>query len=151
MFPWFRKLAADCACVTLPAIDFHPVPLAGWPQGVIISGVYTYGSPRVGDPRFRDLYGSSGLDGVTYRYVHRNDVIPQVRAASVVRCPSMAQSASATTVLGDVPQRTPQTMSNLSPCASSPANSDLLPPCVTSCCNHIRPGLPETMGSVHVS
>ncbi len=47
-------------------------------QGLTIGGVYTFGSPRVGDDRFRIMYEQTGLADVTWRFVHRNDAIPQV-------------------------------------------------------------------------
>lgn len=48
--------------------------------GYSIDGIYTYGSPRVGDKRFVDAYQAAGLTSLTYRWVHRDDIITQVRA-----------------------------------------------------------------------
>ncbi len=64
-------LAVDLLVVPLP-------PSLSALQGLKVGGVYTYGSPKVGDGRFRDLYGQLGLTNVTWRYVHKNDAVPQV-------------------------------------------------------------------------
>jgi triacylglycerol lipase len=45
--------------------------------GFEVGGVYTYGSPRVGDARFKQAYAARGLDARTYRFVFNIDVVPK--------------------------------------------------------------------------
>ncbi|HAG82274.1 MAG TPA: hypothetical protein DCL61_14170 [Cyanobacteria bacterium UBA12227] len=42
-----------------------------------VSGVYTFGQPRVGDSRFADLYNSR-LKSKTFRFVNNNDIVTRV-------------------------------------------------------------------------
>jgi hypothetical protein len=42
--------------------------------GLKVRGVYTYGSPRVGDIQFKQHYEALGLNANTYRFVHGIDV-----------------------------------------------------------------------------
>jgi len=46
--------------------------------GFVVNGVYTFGSPRVGGPGFKQLYEASGLDSCTYRFVNNVDVCPLI-------------------------------------------------------------------------
>ncbi|KAG2437137.1 hypothetical protein HYH02_011393 [Chlamydomonas schloesseri] len=68
---WLTGHSLGGALATLSALDLTI-------QGLTIGGVYTFGSPRVGDDRFRIMYEKTGLADVTWRFVHRNDAIPQV-------------------------------------------------------------------------
>src|SRR5438128_470277 len=43
-----------------------------------VQGVYTYGSPRVGDDAFKQAYATRGLDERTYRFVNNVDVVPKL-------------------------------------------------------------------------
>ena len=43
-----------------------------------VQGVYTYGSPRVGDDQFRQVYATRGLDTRTYRFVYNVDVVRRI-------------------------------------------------------------------------
>ena len=45
-------------------------------QGIDIAGVYTFGSPRVGDRVWRSRYNEE-LRRVTYRFVNGNDIVPR--------------------------------------------------------------------------
>jgi triacylglycerol lipase len=47
-------------------------------QDIPIAGVYTYGSPRVGDDVFGKSFKSSGLWDKTYRVVNCNDIVTMV-------------------------------------------------------------------------
>eukprot|EP00198_Chlamydomonas_reinhardtii_P003239 XP_001692575.1 predicted protein [Chlamydomonas reinhardtii] len=69
---WLTGHSLGGALATLSALDLVVN------QGLTIGGVYTFGSPRVGDDRFRIMYEQSGLANVTWRFVHRKDAIPQV-------------------------------------------------------------------------
>lgn len=42
--------------------------------GFVVRGVYTYGSPRVGDIQFKQNYEARGLNAITYRVLHDIDV-----------------------------------------------------------------------------
>lgn len=46
--------------------------------GFDVRGVYAFGSPRVGDARFKEKYTALGLNGRTYRFVNNQDVVPKV-------------------------------------------------------------------------
>jgi triacylglycerol lipase len=46
--------------------------------GVEVTGVYTFGMPRVGGAEFFAAYHACGLAGVTYRLVHGLDIVPTV-------------------------------------------------------------------------
>lgn len=46
--------------------------------GFTVSGVYTFGSPRVGDGRFKQEYDARGLGSRTYRFVNNVDVCPRI-------------------------------------------------------------------------
>ena len=43
-----------------------------------VQGVYTYGSPRVGDAMFKQKYLERGLDARTYRFVYNVDVVRRI-------------------------------------------------------------------------
>jgi hypothetical protein len=43
-----------------------------------VQGVYTYGSPRVGDDGFKQAYTTQGLDACTFRFVNNVDVVPKL-------------------------------------------------------------------------
>lgn len=47
-------------------------------RGVVPAGVFTFGSPRVGQASFTDLYDASGLTPVTYRIVNERDPVTKV-------------------------------------------------------------------------
>ena len=56
-------------------------------RGVAVAGVYSFGSPRVGDRRFRDAYdagsnsqapGATPLAARTFRFVNQLDIVPRV-------------------------------------------------------------------------
>jgi hypothetical protein len=46
--------------------------------GFEVRGVYTYGSPRVGDVQFQQNFEASGLNAKTYRVVYDRDVVTKV-------------------------------------------------------------------------
>jgi hypothetical protein len=48
---------------------------AGRDGGLQVSGVYTFGSPCVGDAGFREQYEARGLQSRTYRFVNSLDVV----------------------------------------------------------------------------
>jgi hypothetical protein len=50
-----------------------------------VQGVYTYGSPRVGDERFKQAYVARGLDGIHYRFVYNVDVVPKIPPGEAYR------------------------------------------------------------------
>jgi pimeloyl-ACP methyl ester carboxylesterase len=43
-----------------------------------VQGVYTYGSPRLGDDGFKQAYATRGLDARTFRFVNNVDVVPKL-------------------------------------------------------------------------
>jgi len=47
-------------------------------QDINIAGVYTYGSPRLGDDEFGKSFKSSGLWDKTYRVVNCNDIVTMI-------------------------------------------------------------------------
>jgi triacylglycerol lipase len=48
-------------------------------QGTVsIKGVYTFGSPHVGNAKFSNSYGATGLTDLTFRIVNNNDVVPML-------------------------------------------------------------------------
>jgi len=44
-------------------------------EGVQVQGVYTFGSPRVGDKGFGDYMARAGLAEITYRFVNHDDIV----------------------------------------------------------------------------
>jgi triacylglycerol lipase len=56
---------AATSCIFLDKLPFE------------VSGVYTYGQPRVGDLRFAKLYNSQ-LKSKTFRFVNNNDVVTKI-------------------------------------------------------------------------
>lgn len=46
--------------------------------GFTVNGVYTFGSPRVGDSGFKQEYDARGLGSRTYRFVNNVDVCPRI-------------------------------------------------------------------------
>lgn len=63
--------------------------------GLMATGIYTFGAPRVGAATFADTYNASGLGERTYRLVHGLDIIPTVppsqfgfrHAGRMIACP----------------------------------------------------------------
>lgn len=63
--------------------------------GLMATGIYTFGAPRVGAADFAETYNASGLGERTYRLVHGLDIIPTVppsqfgfrHAGRMVACP----------------------------------------------------------------
>lgn len=43
-----------------------------------VSGVYTWGSPRVGDETFKQKYAGLGLADRTFRFVNNTDIVPKI-------------------------------------------------------------------------
>ena len=43
-----------------------------------VSGVYTWGSPRVGDETFKQKYAEAGLADRTFRFVNNTDIVPKI-------------------------------------------------------------------------
>ena len=87
LISWLEKSAGDKALVriaghslsaalaTLFAVD---IKQRGWQ----IDGVVTFGSPRVGQSRFRSLYQELGLHRLTVRFANNYDPVPWVPAES---------------------------------------------------------------------
>ena len=50
-----------------------------------VQGVYTYGSPRVGDAVFKQKYLERGLDARTYRFVYNVDVVRRIPPGEAYR------------------------------------------------------------------
>lgn len=46
--------------------------------GFAVSGVYTWGSPRVGDETFKQKYAEAGLADRTFRFVNNTDVVRKI-------------------------------------------------------------------------
>jgi triacylglycerol lipase len=46
--------------------------------GFAVSGVYTWGSPRVGDETFKQKYAEVGLADRTFRFVNNTDIVPKI-------------------------------------------------------------------------
>jgi triacylglycerol lipase len=46
--------------------------------GFAVSGVYTWGSPRVGDETFKQKYAGVGLADRTFRFVNNTDIVPKI-------------------------------------------------------------------------
>ncbi|ARV58604.1 hypothetical protein BZZ01_08110 [Nostocales cyanobacterium HT-58-2] len=70
---WFTGHSLGGAVAVLAAatsIFFDELPFE-------ISGIYTYGQPRVGDLRFAKLYNSQ-LKSKTFRFVNNNDVVTKI-------------------------------------------------------------------------
>lgn len=51
--------------------------------GLEVRGVYTYGSPRVGDTQFQQNFEARGLNAKTYRVVYDKDVVTKVPPAGL--------------------------------------------------------------------
>jgi hypothetical protein len=51
--------------------------------GTMATGIYAFGSPRVGGADFADAYAASGLASRTFRLVHGLDIIPAVPPATL--------------------------------------------------------------------
>jgi triacylglycerol lipase len=47
-------------------------------MGVAVQGLYTYGSPRVGDGNFKSRFNQNNLAGRTFRVVNNSDIIARV-------------------------------------------------------------------------
>ncbi|KAG2487460.1 hypothetical protein HYH03_013883 [Edaphochlamys debaryana] len=90
---WLTGHSLGGALATLCAAD-----LAN--KGLYISGVYTFGSPRVGDDRFRSRYAGLGLAEHTWRFTHRSDAItmvpPEVMGFTHVVPPTMLMDGKCT-------------------------------------------------------
>lgn len=46
--------------------------------GFAVSGVYTWGSPRVGDETFKQKYAEAGLADRTFRFVNNTDIVRKI-------------------------------------------------------------------------
>jgi triacylglycerol lipase len=57
-----------------------------------IAAVYTYGQPRVGDPKFSAAYDQA-LRGVTFRYVNDLDIVPHVPPEKLPKPPEFHLSS----------------------------------------------------------
>lgn len=69
---WFTGHSLGAAAATLAASTcaFAEPPIE-------VSGVYTYGQPRVGDSKFAELYNSR-LKSKTFRFVNNNDAVTKI-------------------------------------------------------------------------
>jgi len=63
---WVTGHSLGAALATLAALRLKN-------ENVAVSAVYTYGSPRVGNPDFYSVYSLSN-----YRFVNNNDIVPHV-------------------------------------------------------------------------
>jgi len=70
---WFtgHSLGGAVAILAAAAACFYEEP------PMQVSGVYTYGQPRVGDSRFANLYNTQ-LKSKTFRFVNNNDVVTRI-------------------------------------------------------------------------
>jgi triacylglycerol lipase len=50
-----------------------------------VQGVYVYGSPRVGDEQFKQIYAARGLDRLHYRFVYNVDVVAKIPPGAAYR------------------------------------------------------------------
>lgn len=69
---WFTGHSLGAALATLAC------ERAARELGLHVRGLYTFGSPRVGDERFRRRLAALGLEGRTFRVVNDSDVVARV-------------------------------------------------------------------------
>lgn len=69
---WFTGHSLGAALATLAC------ERAARELGLSVRGLYTFGSPRVGDERFRRRLAALGLEGRTFRVVNNSDVVARV-------------------------------------------------------------------------
>jgi len=67
---WFTGHSLGAALATLGMAS------AGQ-AGLPVAGLYTFGSPRVGDPSFANFYNERHASA-TFRFVNNNDIVPRV-------------------------------------------------------------------------